>query len=208
MNFTQPLLRCDGCGALADPAHIRRRIERLGLATRFRPIHIGVLFLAAAPPARAEDFFYRPEEMPGERSAASRAMFEDLLAVAGVGVAPEESEEHLLGEFQRAGFYLAECTECPFEDSTAGFSSLEIARRISGTLTNRLQFSYKARHILPLGEALEPILSLLGGTGVADFLISFDGAPASIPDPCDSSSRNIFRTALSRSILDALRLAR
>src|ERR1700719_4321526 len=31
---------CDGCGAPADEAHVRQRIERLEMATRFRPIHI------------------------------------------------------------------------------------------------------------------------------------------------------------------------
>ncbi len=51
---------CDGCGMQADDAHIRRRIERLELATRFRPIHIQALLIDAAPPSRSEDYFYRP----------------------------------------------------------------------------------------------------------------------------------------------------
>lgn len=51
---------CDGCGVQADGDHIRRRIERLELATRFRPIHIHVLLVDAAPPSRLEDYFISP----------------------------------------------------------------------------------------------------------------------------------------------------
>ena len=50
---------CDGCGAVADDKHIRERIERLELATRFRPVHIRALLIDAAPPPRVEDYFYR-----------------------------------------------------------------------------------------------------------------------------------------------------
>jgi hypothetical protein len=36
---------CDGCGQPATPEHIAERIHRLELATRYRPIHIQVLWL-------------------------------------------------------------------------------------------------------------------------------------------------------------------
>ena len=74
---------CDGCGAQADDAHIRARIERLELATRFRPIHIQVLLIDAAPPARPEDYFYAVTKDRSIRSVDSRAYFDELMKCAG-----------------------------------------------------------------------------------------------------------------------------
>lgn len=53
---------CDGCGATADAEHIRRRIERLELATRFRPVHIQTLLIGDAPPLRDEEYVYSAEK--------------------------------------------------------------------------------------------------------------------------------------------------
>src|SRR6266852_5708696 len=51
-------LPCDGCGLPASPEHIAQRVGRLELATQFRPVHIGVLFIVLAPPASEQDDFY------------------------------------------------------------------------------------------------------------------------------------------------------
>src|ERR1039457_5266879 len=79
---------CDGCGAQVNDAHIRQRIERLEMATRFRPVHISVLLIDAAPPARFEDYFYRATSDRAERSPASRAYFDGLVKCAGAGPGP------------------------------------------------------------------------------------------------------------------------
>lgn len=52
---------CDGCGAVVEAEHIRRRIERLELATRYRPVHIQTLLIGVAPPSRAKEDFYASE---------------------------------------------------------------------------------------------------------------------------------------------------
>ena len=49
-----------------DAEHIRARIERLELATRYRPVHIQTLLVGAAPPARAEEYFYSSEARSAE----------------------------------------------------------------------------------------------------------------------------------------------
>src|SRR6202030_4740136 len=54
------LLPCDGCGQLASAEHIARRLQRLEWATRFRPIHIQALLLAAAVPDADSEFLYSP----------------------------------------------------------------------------------------------------------------------------------------------------
>ena len=73
---------CDGCGAQVDEAHIRRRIERLELATRFRPIHIQVLLLDAAPLAAPADYFYRGAGT-SQRSVASQMFFDEITKCIG-----------------------------------------------------------------------------------------------------------------------------
>ncbi|HEY6466819.1 MAG TPA: hypothetical protein VIY69_12550 [Candidatus Acidoferrales bacterium] len=53
---------CDGCGATVDAEHIRQRIERLELATRYRPVHIQTLLVGAVPPTNNEDYLYAAEK--------------------------------------------------------------------------------------------------------------------------------------------------
>src|SRR5271170_1398857 len=73
---------CDGCGAPADEAHLRQRIERLEMATRFRPIHIQTLLLADSPPSRVEDYFYRPIREGEARSAPAKNFFIEIMKAA------------------------------------------------------------------------------------------------------------------------------
>jgi hypothetical protein len=53
---------CDGCGATVDAEHIRARIARLELATRYRPVHIQTLLIGVAPPEAAAEYFYSSEK--------------------------------------------------------------------------------------------------------------------------------------------------
>jgi hypothetical protein len=69
---------CDGCGLTVDAEHIRQRIERLELATRYRPVHIHTLLIGAAPPARTADYFYSSEK---EATELQRAGFYLVYAV-------------------------------------------------------------------------------------------------------------------------------
>lgn len=57
---------CDGCGATVDAEHIRSRIERLEMATRYRPVHIQTLLVGTAPPKRTEDYLYSSETKGAE----------------------------------------------------------------------------------------------------------------------------------------------
>jgi hypothetical protein len=57
---------CDGCGTTVDAEHIRSRIERLEMATRYRPVHIQTLLVGTAPPERTEDYLYSSETTGAE----------------------------------------------------------------------------------------------------------------------------------------------
>src|ERR1700686_3471677 len=119
MDPVSSTIACDGCGLQASAAHIAERVERLELATRFRPIHINILFVAASPLVRTGDDFYRPPE--------SREFFDPFMEAVEISAAGNrthgemdspESDAAKLAEFQRRGYYLAYLSECPL--STEG----------------------------------------------------------------------------------------
>src|ERR1700674_1003343 len=118
MDANSTSILCDGCGLPASPEHTAARMQRLELVTRFRPIHIHVLFVPVEPMSRPEDEFYRPPE--------SRDFFDSFLSVldisadAGNGAGKPYVESNgaeaaaaKLLEFQRRGYYLTYLSECP-----------------------------------------------------------------------------------------------
>jgi hypothetical protein len=165
---------CDSCGAQVGDAHIRQRIERLELATRFRPIHVSVLLIDAAPPARFEDYFYRATSNRSERSPASRAYFDALVKCAGAVAGPELSEEAVLAEFQRHGFFLIGAVECaPINE---GDAVKAIERAASGIL-RRVNVSYKPKSIALLSPQLQALVPMFQANGWGERLILEDGKP-------------------------------
>jgi len=172
-------IHCNACGVVAAPEHLRRRVERLELATRCRPIHIDTLILYPAPPERVEDYFYRPAHSREERSASSRAFFDGVLSAAGINPDASKNEETLLAEFQRAGFFVTECCECPME--SGGISSADLTARMAPSLLRRVQFSYKPKHILLLSSELAPLIPLFRQAGLGENLLLRDGNPVEIP---------------------------
>ncbi|MCU1240184.1 MAG: hypothetical protein JWO71_910 [Candidatus Acidoferrum typicum] len=150
--MSQADLRCDGCGQLASPQHIARRLQRLEWTTRFRPVHIGTLLLGAVTPLNDSDFIYSPAGgWEGEAKI--------LLAAAGVTLAGK-SAEAVLAEFQRGGFFLTHALECPLKDGTDDDLQHLIANRLPGVLA-RIRRSLKPKRLVPLSQALEQFLPVL-----------------------------------------------
>jgi hypothetical protein len=192
---------CDGCGSTVDEAHIRRRIERLELATRFRPIHIQVLLLDAAPPARVEDYFYSVASDGSARSLASRMFFDELAKCAGQPAGGELSEESVLAEFQRRGFFLAYGVECPLEEVNDPEQALN---RLGPMVVRRIQSSYKPKFVAPLGQAMAELIPLLELSGLSDRLILNGGGPFVDPFLGDPQNQAEFGTALGDRLTSAL----
>ena len=191
---------CDGCGARVDDAHIRQRIERLELATRFRPIHIHLLLMDAAPPSRPEDFFYRVSR-PSARSVASRMYFTELAKLVGVKPGREGPEETTLGEFQKRGMFLAYAVECPVED----YNELSAAvRRLAPTVVKRVQTSYQPKYIAPISQPTQELVKLFQMTGLGDRLVLNEGAPFVDPFICDPQNQAEFGTSLGDRLLSAV----
>ena len=182
---------CDGCGAPASPEHIAARMQRLELVTKFRPIHIHVLFVALAPMPRPEDDFYGPPE--------SRDFFDALLSELNISSSAEKiraepiglkSDAEKLLEFQRRGYYLTYLSECPLPSQfPAGVASNQenqsVAReyisRLAHTLIKRIRFNYKPKHVALLGTNLTPLIPFFEQAGIAPLLLLNHGAPLTLP---------------------------
>ncbi len=192
---------CDGCGVQVGDSHVRLRIERLELATRFRPVHIQVLFLDSAPPLRFEDFFYHPAKDRASRSVGARMYFDEIMKCLGPAPGSDLKEEAALANFQRRGLYLTHAVECPVENE----DDLEPAvRRLAPTVLNRIQTSYKPKYILPLSQPTQELIGLLQQAGWSDRLILDDGAPFVDPFLGDPQNQAEFGTALGDRICMAL----
>jgi hypothetical protein len=161
---------CDGCGFAVDDAHIRQRIQRLELATRFRPIHINVLLIDANPPADPSDFFYASAS--SQASAAQNPYFRELakLAAGGSDLAPES----VLSEFQRRGFFVTSAVECPMP---SGDDLSAAIRRLAPTVRRRVQASYKPKYVVLVSQPTSELIEPLRACGWGDRLILDNGCP-------------------------------
>jgi hypothetical protein len=180
MKTPPNFLPCDGCGLPAPPEHIAERVRRLELSTRFRPVHVGVLFVALAPPVRAEDDFYGPAE--------SKEFADPFLEALGIpspadGVAAESAghatDSARLAEFQRRGYYLAYLSECPIPVNAEPAAST--IARLGPTLIRRIRFNYKPKHVAPLGQELFPLVELLSVAGIGPIMTLDQGL--ALPTP-------------------------
>jgi hypothetical protein len=143
---------CDGCGQMASPVHMARRLQRLEWSTRYRPVHIGTLFLGAFSPMEEKDFLYSPSgEFHGEAGS--------LLTALGIASAGRGADV-VHAEFQRAGFFLTHVLECPLEnglENPANEASL-LAQRLK-PLAARIRRSLKPKRVVLISQALGTVLA-------------------------------------------------
>ncbi len=192
---------CEGCGTRTDDNHIQRRTERIELASRHRPAEIRVLFLDAAPPARAEDFFYQAAKDRATRSLSARTYFDELVKAAGVGSASSAQEDLALSDFRRRGFFLSYAVECPFDNEGELHAAL---RRLAPTALKRVQYSLKPNYIVPLGDPTKELIRLFGLIGWGDRLILDKTGPFVDPYLGDPKKQATFGTGFGNRIGKAL----
>ena len=187
---------CDGCGFPASPEHIAERLARLELATRFRPIHMHLLFIALGPSARPEDDFYGPPRV--------KDFFEPFMESLGISASLEKSASAADGtaqdvaqlvEFQRRGFYLSYLSECPLparnEEESAVISTL------APTLIRRIRLNYKPEKIALLGKDTAQLIAILENAGLGPLLLLDHGNPLTVPEPGNPVARPVFQDMLS-----------
>jgi hypothetical protein len=172
------VLACDGCGQSASSEHIARRLRRLEWTTRYRPVHIGTLLLAAVSPQADEDFLYAAQ-FKGE---AGR-----LLEAVGISTTGK-SAEVVLSEFQRGGFLLTHLLECPLETGQSEQQPLEdLFRKRLPQVVTRLRRSLKPKRVVLISEALAPFAARFSEAELGCALILDDGKPFAL-DATDASS--------------------
>jgi hypothetical protein len=189
-------LPCDGCGLPATPEHIAERIRRLELATRFRPVRIGALFVALAPPPRPEDHFYGPAE-----SKEFLDPFLDALGIYGPveRAAPQSTakvaDSERLAEFQKRGHYLAYLSECPVNGNKK--SAEATVARLGFNLVRRIQLNYRPKHIVLLGQELLPLVEMIDGVGIGPTLLLDRGLPLPAPGTGGKDWKALFQRAVA-----------
>ena len=147
------LLPCDGCGQLASAEHIARRLQRLEWATRFRPIHIQALLLAASAPESDSEFLYSPE-------APFTGLAGDLLSGLSISTAGKSNEE-VLADFQKRGLFLVYLLECPVAAGTRPAEAIDLLDRHLPQALARIRRSLKPKRALVLSQDLQPLLPQL-----------------------------------------------
>jgi hypothetical protein len=148
------LLRCDGCGQMAGPEHIARRLARLERTTRFRPVHVQMLMLGGVVPAAAAEFLY----------AESGAFAGEAAAVLGnLGIEWEGKErEAVLTEVQKRGVLVAHVVECAAENGARGEEL--IGKQIGGAMA-RVRRSLKPKKLTIISQELDGFLEQIRGAG-------------------------------------------
>jgi hypothetical protein len=171
---------CDGCGMEADARHIRERIERLELATRFRPIHIHALLIDAVPPARLADYFYQAARDRSARSSRSRNYFDQIVGLNRAAADAGIEEESALSEFQRRGLFLAYAVECPITDAATALD--DTVRKLAPTVLKRVQVSYRPKLVALLSPEAGELIPALLGAGWGGRLVLDEGRPFTLPE--------------------------
>lgn len=145
--MSERILVCDGCGQPGTPEHIARRLKRLELATRFRPIHMQTVYLGAAPGAEESTFLYVKE---GGNFLGESAVALECAGIEGAG----KTREAVLVEFQRSGSFLTHVLECPFENSANSDTRQELLRARLPRLLVRLKRSLRPKRVVLLSAEL------------------------------------------------------
>jgi hypothetical protein len=145
----EKLLVCDGCGQLADSAHISRRLERLVWATRFRPLHIQALLLGGIAPGDEAEFLYSPRStFQGEAGAILSAV-----QLPPAGKLPESVQ----AEFQKLGLMLVHVLECPLEEGLSESQAQAFIEKQLPTAIARTRRSLRPKRLLLISPELQSL---------------------------------------------------
>jgi hypothetical protein len=192
---TGALVPCDSCGAPAPPEHIHVRLARLELASRYRPIHIGLLLICTAPPEAMDDDLYAWERQ--NAGVEARKYIEGLFLSVGIGT--ERTPAERLAEFQRRGIYLARLVECPLPSDAHNENILRMA---TGTMVKRITQSYKPARIGLLAPVPTGLCETLRAAGLEEKLIA-GGQGIEVPSPGDEAGMGRVRKILDTAMPSA-----
>ncbi len=184
---------CDGCGQAATAGHLARRLKRLENMTKYRPVHVQVLFLAAVSPAAEAEYLYstktdsrQDDSAKDDRAEAGtvedpskegKFLGEGARILQAVGMEPAgRSGEATLVEFQRRGYLLAHVLECPAEQDTNAIPMETVRKRFPATIA-RIRRSFKPKRLVLLGTHLTEMVPQLVAANLDASLVLRNGKP-------------------------------
>ena len=192
----ETFLRCDGCGQLASPEHIARRLRRLEWATRYRPLHIQTLLLGGVAPREEAEFLYAP-------IGVFRGEAEGLLRAVGIPFAGK-STEAVHAEFQSAGFFLTHILECPVEPdrnasvhANAGTDASSLLRKHLPAVASRVRRSLKPKRVMLVTEMPQEVVQDLLSLDLGCPVVLDDGTPFRFFSSTEETSLSRFRKSLA-----------
>ena len=184
---------CDGCGQPASPEHIAKRLRRLEWTTRYRPIHIGTLFLGAFAPVEDAEFLY---------AGGSPFRGEAARVLQGLGLPhADKPSETVLADFKRRGFLLTHVMECPVETAHNSESVVEglLERRIAAVFS-RIRRSLKPKQLVLFSDELRPLTDLIAKQDLGCPLVLDSGKPFLLNGDDVGQGGERLREALAKSI--------
>ncbi len=185
------LLPCDGCGQLADSAHISRRLERLAWATHFRPLHIQALLLSGIVPSRNSDFLYSPNTSFQNGTEAATILKAAQVSTEG------KSHEAVLTEFQKLGLMLTHVLECPLNENVSPSDAYSLLQKQLLATIARIRRSLKPKRLLLISSELQPFVDHFHSAGLGCQVLPPPGTtflPSQSPSETDLQA---FRAALA-----------
>lgn len=190
-NADSALLPCDGCGQIADSAHISRRLERLAWSTRYRPLHIQALLLSGFAPQHDSQFLYSPDfAFAGEAA--------DILHSLQI-VTEGKSPETVQTELQKLGILLTHVLECPLDPTVSASQAHALIEKQLPSTIARIRRSLKPKRLLLLSADLLPHVPQFHLTDLpCPILPSPSGVFLPSHSPSDAD-RNAFRNGLAPS---------
>jgi hypothetical protein len=190
---TANFMPCDGCGQPASAEHIAKRLQRLEWTTRYRPVHIGTLFLGAFPPGEDAEFLYAGSQP--FRGEAARVL-------EGVGLPhTDKPSQTVLADFQRSGFLLTHVMECPLDTVYNNESMIEglLEKRIAAVFS-RIRRSLKPKQLVLFSDELRPLTELFAKEDLGCSLVLDSGKPFLLNEDDVVQGGERLHKALAKSI--------
>lgn len=183
------LLPCDGCGQLADSAHISRRLARLAWSTRYRPLHIQALLLTGIAPQHDSDFLYSPNfAFSGEGADILQA-----LQIPTEGKSPETVQT----ELQKLGIMLTHILECPLNATVSSPRAHALIEKQLPSTIARIRRSLKPKHALLLSADLLPYAAQLHQANLGCPVLPSPSGVFLPSHPSTDAERTAFRNGLA-----------
>jgi len=182
------LLRCDGCGQSASPAHLARRLQRLEWTTRYRPVHVQALLLGGIAPEADAAFLYLPEgDCEGEAAKLLGA-----LQIGGEGRAADA----VLTEVQKRGLLLTHVLECPLEPGVPPAAAQQLIEKQLPAAIARIRRSLKPKRVVLFSRELAAVAGKLGEAVLGCPVFAGSYGPFWLSGSADPGDMERFREAV------------